>query len=199
MDPTTDHETGAPAPDAAPAAIFRAPIEPTAAREGLFEVLFADEVDEWPARTTRRGPHLGWPALGLAALVLVVGGMGLGSYLQRTRTNSTSSLFSRLAGARSGAFSGLAGLGTGAGTGATTGTLTDVIGHTLYVTTASGALVKVSVGTSSTVTRTTASGLGSLRVGDSVVVRGVTQHGTVRATSVTASAKGVSALGALVP
>ena len=189
------HETSAAGGESA--AIFSAPSGAGAVREELFDVLFADEVSAWPERAARAGVRLGWPALVLAALALVAGGMGVGSYLQRTRSSSPSSLFSQLASARRGAFAGFAGLGSSAG--ATTGTVTDVAGHTLYVTTASGTLVKVLVGATATVDRTTASALGALQVGDSVVVRGTTANGSVHATSVTATAKGVSSLGGLVP
>jgi hypothetical protein len=87
------------------------------------------------------------------------------------------------------------GTGTGAGAlgGATTGTVTEVSGNTLYVTNASGDLVKVTVGPSATVDRNAPSSLGSLQVGDTVVVEGTkASNGSVSATSVSATAAGVT-------
>jgi hypothetical protein len=61
------------------------------------------------------------------------------------------------------------------------------------VTNASGALVKVTVGPSATVNRNAKSSLGSLQVGDTVVVEGSkASNGSVTATSVSATAAGVT-------
>ena len=51
--------------------------------------------------------------------------------------------------------------------------MTDVIGKTLYVTSTSGSLVKVTLAPSTAITRNTKSTLSNLKVGDSVVVSGV--------------------------
>ena len=77
--------------------------------------------------------------------------------------------------------------------GATAGTVTDVIGHTLYVTTATGSLVKVEVGAATTIERTSSVALSSLVAGDTVLVDGTTgSGGVVTATRIAASAKGVA-------
>jgi hypothetical protein len=103
------------------------------------------------------------------------------------------------AGAGGGGSNGGAGAG-GSGGGrlaaATAGIVTGVQGNILYVTNASGNLVKVNVGPSATVTRTSKSSLAGLQTGDTVVVQGSTASGgTVDATSVRATAQGVSAAG----
>ncbi len=62
------------------------------------------------------------------------------------------------------------------------------------MTDAAGNLVKVAVGPTATVTRTAKSSLTGLQTGDTVVVQGTTgAGGTVTATSVRATAQGVSA------
>ena len=77
--------------------------------------------------------------------------------------------------------------------GATTGTVTDVIGKTLYITSSSGSLVKVTLGPSATVTRNATSSLADLKIGDTVIVEGVkTKSGAVTASSISATAAGVS-------
>lgn len=179
-----------------PAVVGDADAPPPA--DELFAVLFGDEIATWPARSARRGVHLTWPVMALVGLLLVVGGVGLGSYLQRTRPTSAASIlsqFSRAAGARTGV-GGFAGAGTTASAGVTAGTVTDVIGRTLYVTTASGSLVKVEVSPSTTIDRNASSSLGSLTPGDTVIVQGSTEKGgTVRASSIADTAKGVTSTG----
>lgn len=200
IDPPQEYEGATKAADSE-AAIFAVPAEAPTVNEELFDVLFRDEVDTWPERTRGGGVRLRWPSLVVGALVLVLAGLSLGSYLQRTRPSSAASLFSGLASAAGrpglGAFAG-AGSGASA-TGATIGTVTDVTGHTLYVTTSSGSLVKVIVSASTSVDRNAATALSGLKVGDTVVVQGSPQGTSVRATSIAASAKDVTSLGGIVP
>lgn len=200
IDPPQEDEGGTRAVDSE-AAIFAVPAEAPTVNEELFDVLFRDEVDTWPERTRAGGVRLRWSRLVVGALVLVLAGLSLGSYLQRTRPSSAASLFSSLASAAGrpgiGAFAG-AGSGASA-TGATIGTVTDVIGHTLYVTTSSGSLVKVIVGASTSVDRNSTTSVSGLQVGDTVVVQGSSQGTSVRATSIAASAKGVTSLSAIAP
>ncbi len=198
-DPPTSPVTSPDAPTGEVAAIFRAPAQASPVSEELFEVLFAGEVDAWPARATHRGLRLRWPIAVTVGLLLALGGMGLGSYLQRTRPTSATTLFSRLSSLASRSGLGAFARGGASAAGATVGTVTDVTGHTLYVTTASGSLVKVVVGASTVVDRTTVTALGGLAIGDSVVVVGSTSHGAVSAKRVTASAKGVSSASGPVP
>jgi hypothetical protein len=89
--------------------------------------------------------------------------------------------------------------GLGAPTGqsgqGTTGTVSAKKGDVIYVATSDGTTVKVRLG-DATVTRTAEVGRNQIHPGDSVVVQGATQdNGTVKATSVTATAAGVSSSG----
>jgi hypothetical protein len=70
-----------------------------------------------------------------------------------------------------------------------------VTGQTPDLSNASGNIVKVQVGPSTTVTRTTKPGIIGLHIGDTVVVAGSSSGGVVHATSVRANAAGVSAGG----
>jgi hypothetical protein len=153
--------------------------------------------DEWPVRGPRQGVRMSVPTVVLFGLLIAAGGIWGGAALQRshgTSSNSTASSLASLFGGRSSTtgrgslFSGAAAAG-----GATTGTVTEVSGTTLYVTNASGDLVKVTVGPSATVNRNAKSSLESLQVGDTVVVEGTkASNGSVTATSVSATAAGVT-------
>jgi hypothetical protein len=71
--------------------------------------------------------------------------------------------------------------------------VTDIIGSTLYVTTASGDLVAVTVGSNATVDRNAKSSLAALQPGDTVTVQGTkAKDGTVTAASVSATQAGVT-------
>jgi hypothetical protein len=135
------------------------------------------------------------PTMLLLAVLIAAGGLWGGAALQRSHGSiATSSAASPFAALRGGGANGITGLGgTGALGGATTGTVTSVSGSTLYVTNSSGNLVKVTVGTSATVSRNAKSSLGALQVGDTVVVQGSkASNGSVTATSVSATGAGVS-------
>jgi hypothetical protein len=154
-----------------------------------------DDDDEWPDRGPRRGIRMSVPTVALLGLLIAAGGIWGGAALQRAQgttsgptaaASSFASLFRGGAGATGGGFAN-------ALAGATAGTVTEVQGSTLYVTNASGALVKVTVGPSTTVDRNAASSLGSLQVGDTVIVQGTkASSGSVSATSVSATAAGVT-------
>jgi hypothetical protein len=155
--------------------------------------------DEWPDRGPRKGFRMSVPTVVLLGLLIAAGGIWGGAALQRSQGTSsgTSSAISSLASlfrgrgtTGAGAFTG----GAGAfGSAAATGTVTEVTGSTLYVTNASGDLVKVTVGPSATVTRDAASSLGALQVGDTVIVQGSkASNGTVTASSVSATGAGVT-------
>jgi hypothetical protein len=95
---------------------------------------------------------------------------------------------------------GAGGAGGAGGSGAAaTGTVTEVQGSTLYVTNAAGNLVEVKLASTTTVTRDAKTTAGNLVPGDTVIVEGTTaKNGTVSASSVLATAEGVtSGLGAL--
>ncbi len=159
----------------------------------------ATDDDEWPDRGPRKGIRMSVPTVVLFALLIAAGGLWGGAALQRNQgtTSGTSSAASSLASlfrGRSGATGGLFG-GTAAAAlgGATAGTVTEVSGDVLYVTNSSGDLVKVTVGPSATVDRNAPSSLGSLAVGDTVVVEGTkASNGSVSTTSVSATAAGVT-------
>ena len=157
-----------------------------------------DEDEEWPDRGPRQGLRMSVPTVALLALLIAAGGIWGGAALQRSEGTSSgssasaSSFASLFRGAR-GATTGSPLSAAGAAGGATTGTVTEVSGDTLYVTNASGALVKVTVGPSTTVDRNAAASLGSLQVGDTVVVEGTkASSGSVTATSVSATGAGVT-------
>jgi len=163
-----------------------------------------EDDDEWPERGPRKGIRMSVPTLALLGLLIAAGGIWGGAALQRSHgtssaTSSAASSFASLFGGRGAPSGGLS--GAGAFGAATSGTVTGVEGSTLYVTNSSGTLVKVSVGPSTTVNRNAKSSLGSLQVGDTVVVQGSkASNGSVSATSVSATAAGVtSGFGGLGP
>jgi hypothetical protein len=165
-----------------------------------FDVLFGNEREEWPEQATKKGFRASWPIAVLVALLLIVAGVGVGSYLQRQQGSTSTT--ARPGGA---AFAGFGGAATTAGTGAatttpsdvTSGTVTDIIGKTVYVTNASGSLVKVTVSSTTTVDRNATSTAAGLRPGDTVTIQGTTaKNGTVAAASISATAKGVPTTGA---
>ena len=82
----------------------------------------------------------------------------------------------------------------GAGGGATSGTVTEVTAKTLYLTTSTGALVKVRLTAATTFTRTAKSPKGGLALGDTAIVIGSKNaSGVLVARSVIATQKGVTA------
>jgi hypothetical protein len=84
--------------------------------------------------------------------------------------------------------------GTGAGgSETTTGTVTQITKKLLYLTSSSGALVKIELSPKTTFTRTAASPTGGISLGDSAIVRGAKNaSGVLVATTVIATAKGVT-------
>lgn len=161
--------------------------------------LFEDEADEWPTQGPAKGLRLPWPVAGLLVLLLVFGGLWVGAYMQRNSSSSTSAAtpfggsFSPPGGAGASRVTGGAGGFPGTTSSGTSGTVTDIIGSTLYVTTASGSLVAVNVGTTTTVDRNAKSSLAALLPGDTVTVQGTkAKDGTVTASSVSATQAGVS-------
>jgi hypothetical protein len=70
------------------------------------------------------------------------------------------------------------------GGGFTVGTVKMVQGSTLYVTTTDGNTVKVSVPTSTTITKSVTEKVSGIKVGDTVTAIGATSNGIVKATSV---------------
>jgi|GEM_PF-853803 len=171
---------------------------PSGANNDAFDVLFGGETEEWPTQASKKGFRAPWPVTVLVALLLLVGGLSLGAFLQRgqsTPSTSTSAAGRPFGAAFAGASKTGAAVTTGA-SGVTTGTVTDIIGNTLYVTSASGALVAVKVTSVTTVDRNAASSLSALKPGDTVTVQGPTQkNGSVQAASIADTAKGVTTVG----
>jgi hypothetical protein len=169
----------------------------------VFDVLFGSESEAWPEQSTKKGLRASWPIAVLVALLLIIGGVGLGAYLQRSHSTTSTAATGRagFAGFGGAAAGGAAGAAGGAGAGAatsdvTSGTVTDIIGNTLYVTNSSGNLVKVTVSSTTTVDRNAASTLSGLKPGDTVTVQGPTaKNGSVTAASISATAKGVTVTG----
>jgi hypothetical protein len=149
--------------------------------------------DAAPRRPRRR---LVTPAsAGLAAVALVAAGFVGGVQVQKHQGGGSGAGGGARAGLPGGfgARAGAGQQGGGAGTGATVGTVANVKGSTLYVTTSDGTTVKVKTNDNSKVTRNASSRPASVHPGDSVVVQGqAASSGTVTASSIAATAKGVS-------
>lgn len=173
----------------------------------LLSVHPEDPDDEWESGPAPRGVRLHALTAGLVGIALLAGGFWAGAVAEHhhngsSSTNSLGALASRFAAARAaGGLGGAAGLGaagggsgtTGGGGGLTSGIVTEVQGDTLYVTDSTGNLIKVQVGSSATVTRTSSTPLSGLQVGDNVVVVGSKgSNGTVSATTVRATPAGTA-------
>jgi hypothetical protein len=171
----------------------------------------AEADEEWVVRASG-GIRLGLPLAGLLAVLLVAAGFWGGALVEKNHGGSSSGsgaagLAARFRTARGGTggtsttggggFSGFGGLGGGSSS-ATVGTISVVNGNTLYVLTSGGSLVKVTLSSSTTVTRNADSTAVGLRPGDTVVVQGAAgSNGNVAATSVSATAPGVSSTASL--
>jgi len=103
-------------------------------------------------------------------------GTGAGGFTRGTGTGSTTG----------GGFGGGFGGASGAAGGATTGTVKLVDGNTIYVTNSSGNIVKITTGSSTTVSIAKSGTVGQIQPGQTVTVRGTTDSsGNVTASSVT--------------
>jgi hypothetical protein len=152
-----------------------------------------EEHDQLPPRP-RRKLLTPVPIALLGVLVCALGFIG-GVLVQKGQQDSSSgsgSLPSNLPDfANAGGGNGGA-AGGGAGGGTTVGEVSSVKGKTLYVTDAQGNTVAVRTTSSSNVTRTAESGVRKVKPGDNVVVQGSKRDdGSVRASSITATAAGV--------
>ena len=184
--------------------------EPTLAStpaDALGDLHLPGDDDEWPTRGPAGGVRLAFPIAGLLAVLLVAAGFWGGAAVQKSHgsSSSTSSSFASLAsrftravgatGARGA--TGASGFNFGGGaSGGTSGTISIITGDTLYVLTSTGALVKVAIGPSTTITRNATTKAIGLRPGDTVTVVGPTgASGAISATSVAATAPGVTSSG----
>ena len=146
---------------------------------------------------------------GLLAIVLMAGGFIGGVQAQKRQGDSQggarnglpAAFAARLAqaggvpggGGQAGATGTAAARAGGGSGGATAGTVANVKGSTLYVTSADGTTVKVKTNDNAKVTRNASSSVANVHPGDTVVIQGSTaSSGTVTASSIIATAKGVT-------
>jgi hypothetical protein len=160
--------------------------------------------ETWEEAAPPRALRLRLVTAGLLTLGLLAGGFWIGAVVQRhDGTSSTTAAtgrgaFARLGGEGASAFAGFGGEGGAGGAGATEagvtrGTVIAVSGSTVDVSDTAGNVVKVTIGPSTTVSRTAVGAPGNLTVGDTVTVRGTTgAGGVVTASSITATAQGVA-------
>jgi hypothetical protein len=121
-----------------------------------------------------------------AVLLVAVGFIGGVEVQKRSGSSSGGAAAARFAGRLGGTSS------ASPSSGATTGQVANKRGRTLYVT-QNGTTVKVRTTAATKVTRTGVSKVGAVHPGDTVVVQGSTSaSGTVKATSVTATASNAS-------
>ncbi len=168
--------------------------------ETVGEAPFDDDAEdeEWLSSGPARGIRLAVPAAVLLALVFAAAGFWGGATLEKNHAGSsggTAAAFAARARTRGAGGAGFlfGGGGTGATTSGTTGTISVVNGNTLYILSSAGALVKVTLSKSTTITRNADTAAVGLRPGDTVTVQGATgASGNVAATSVNATAPGVS-------
>jgi hypothetical protein len=160
-----------------------------------------DEDDEWAVRGPAKGVRLTLPIAVLVAVVLVAAGFWGGAVAQQSHGSSATgsggsggaagfaARFRAGGGAAgAGSFFGGGGGAAGAAGPAASGTISVVNGNTLYILTSAGALVKATLGPSTTITRTASTTAVGLRPGDSVSVQGSTsKNGDVTATSIAAT------------
>jgi hypothetical protein len=177
-----------------------------------------DDDEAWLTPDTRRRIKFAIPTFFLGALAVVAGAFWGGAVVQKHFGTSSTAAATTRAGAFAGrggegfagfggatgaegatGASGATGFG-GAGAGGFTretptaeGTISAISGDDLTVKPTSGADVKVVLSSSTVVTRSGKGSAGTLKVGDTVRVDGTkASDGTVTATSVTATAAGVS-------
>ena len=154
---------------------------------------------EIPARPRRR--FVTPVTAGLLAVVLVALGFTGGVLVQKsaggTSTPAAGGARSNLpGGGPPGAQQGRGGGQGGAGAQATIGEVASKDGRTLYVKGSDGTTIKVRIGANAKVARTANTGAKAIHPGDTVVVQGTAgSNGTVKATSLTATASGVQSTG----
>jgi hypothetical protein len=153
-----------------------------------------DEPDFTP-RPRKRARPLSYVLAGLALMALgTVTGIVIQKHEGRATTSTTSATGRSFSGARgtggtsNGGTGSVAGGGSGGGT---VGTVTLVDGNNVYVTDATGNVVKVMTNAASQLTKTDPATIKDVRPGETVIVRGTSAtDGSVTATSLTASPAG---------
>jgi hypothetical protein len=164
----------------------------------MTDTLITPDADAaWPTQASASRLRLRPLTAFLSVALIAVAGIYGGAELQKrngTSSGAASSGLAASAAGRTGGFAGRPGGTTSAnGGGATTGTVTQVTAKTLYLTASTGKLIKVKLTAKTTFTRTASSAKGGLTLGDTAIVRGTKNAaGTLVATSVIATAKGVT-------
>ena len=147
----------------------------------------------WPKQVSSRRITLTPVATVLGVALIAALGVWGGAELQKREGGSSAS--SAPTGLPTGfpsRFGNGTGTGTGTAAGVSVGTVTVISGKTLYLTSSSGAIVKVKLTGKTTYTRTAKSASTGLKPGDTAIVQGAKNTaGVVVATSVSATAKGV--------
>lgn len=203
---------GAPGTAGEPLPVFGGSFAEQSGSGGAFDASSLDAAaldpdEEWPARATAKGVRFRVPTIVLVALLLAAGAFWGGAAVQRSDgstsgSSALASLASRFAG-RGGGTTGTGGTTTGGAGGfggasaaAAAGTITVIEGNTVYITSSSGAIVKVELSAGTKVSRNATATIPSLKPGDTVVVQGSrAKNGTVSATSFAATAAGVTTTG----
>lgn len=148
-----------------------------------------DQPQTTPARQRRR--RFTPLTVALAAVILLAGGFLGGVEVQKSQDNAGAGAATR-AGAPPGNAPGAGGAGASAD--ATVGTVAFSRGGTLYVTDSSGSTIRVKTTDNSKISRTANTGANAIQPGDTVMVQGTkSKSGSITATQITATAKGVSA------
>jgi hypothetical protein len=152
----------------------------------------------WPAQAHGRRINLA-PATALLSVTLIaLLGLWGGAELQKSHGAGSASAAAGPGAGFARRFGGGTGAGSATGTGAapggaTVGTVTVISGKTLYLTSSSGAIVKAALTGSTTYSRNAKATKASLKPGDTAIVQGAKNSaGVVVATSVSATAKGVT-------
>lgn len=144
-------------------------------------------IEQRPAAPPRGPKRKLSPTIALGSVVaagaLFAGGLLVGNHL------SDSSATSRFPNAPAGFATARAG-GASPG-GFTSGTISAIDGTTLTVTATDGTAVKVATSSTTTVTRSAASDVASLALGEQVTVIGATANGTVTAQAITEGTGGL--------
>jgi hypothetical protein len=159
----------------------------------------AAELEALALRRRRKLPRVTLAlAVALVGAGAFIGGAEAQKHLGSTPAASSSgtgaALASRFRGAN--ATTGRQGTFAAGGGGGTFGTVTAIKGSTLYITDASGNVVKVSTSAASQVTKTTAGTVKDIKPGDTVVVRGSQgKNGTIAADSISLGGAGAVTFG----
>ena len=159
-----------------------------------------DPDDEWVTATNSgRAVRVRLLTGGLILLGVLAGGFWGGVVAEKhhgSGSTAAASAAGRFAAAARAAAAGGGGFALGGGGGFTTGTVINVQGDELDISDSNGNIVKVRVGSTTTVTRTAKSSLSGLQIGDTVVVVGSSgTGGTISATSVRATSAGTGPQG----